>query len=117
MADEIDLEFDNEDELTVITLEDEDGVDHEFEIIDSLEFHGHDYYALMPVSQDEVDELDGELVILRAESQDDEEDDFLSIIEDDDEYAEVVDLFMRKLSEIYGPEIITLEDTNESDEN
>lgn len=110
MAEEIELEFGEED-FMIITLEDEDGIEHEFEIIDSLEFHGKDYYALMPAAEEEAEELDGELVILRAEEQDG--DDFLSIIEDDDEYAEVVDLFMRKLSEIYGPDLIEIQEPDE----
>lgn len=115
MAEEIDLEFEDEG-MTIITLEDEDGQDHEFEIIDVLEFHGNDYYALVPVPEEEpTEDMDGELVILRADEQDGE--DYLSIIEDDDEYAEVVDLFMRKLSEVYGPDFIQIQETLEIDDD
>ena len=48
-------ENENED-IELITLVDDDHVEHTFEIIDALEYEGDSYYALLPVYDDEEDQ-------------------------------------------------------------
>jgi len=100
-----DFELDNvEMEHDVITLVDEENVPHEFEILDALEVDDHEYFALTPIYDDPADSLndDGELVILRvAEDSEDDGDQFLEIIEDDDEYDKVSALFMERLEDYF----------------
>lgn len=68
----------------LITLVDEDNVEHNFEILDTIEYEGKEYYALYPVF-DNADEMvadSGEYYIMEAvDSEDGWE---LSEVDDDD---------------------------------
>jgi uncharacterized protein YrzB (UPF0473 family) len=87
--------------VDLMTLVDEDGVEHQFEVADSAELDGKSYMALIPVFDDPKAMLDdpGELVILRVMEEDGEE--FLEIIEDEAEFDKVGDFFMNRLSESF----------------
>ncbi len=94
---DMDKEFGND----LLTLVDDDGVEHEFEVVDTLELDDEQYMALIPVygSAQEHLEDDGELVILKV-MQDDEEE-FLEPIEDEEEFNKISDLFVNRLEEFY----------------
>jgi uncharacterized protein YrzB (UPF0473 family) len=79
--------MDNYNEIDIVTLTDEDGTESEFEVIETFEFEGKTYYALLP-----VDDEEGEYVLLRLE-QDENGEDILSTIDDDDEFDRVADYF------------------------
>lgn len=83
----------------LVTLVDEDGQEHEFEIVDTLELNDERYVALVATYDDPEEELqdDGELVILKSVMDDEEE--FLEAIEDEAEFDEVAALFMERLEE------------------
>ena len=83
----------------LLTLVDEEGIEHEFEVVDSAEVDGERYMAMIPVFDDPQDALDdsGELVILKVVVDGDEE--FLEAIEDEDEFDRVGDFFMDRLSD------------------
>lgn len=85
----------------LISLMDEDGKEHEFEFVDSLELEGSEYVALIPVYDNPADSLDddGELVVLKVIQDDGEE--YLEAIEDEDEFNNVSELFMDRLSDLY----------------
>jgi uncharacterized protein YrzB (UPF0473 family) len=87
--------------VDLMTLVDEDGVEHQFEVADSAELDGKNYMALIPVFENPSEMLDdpGELVILRVMEEDGEE--FLEIIEDEAEFDKVGDFFMDRLSETF----------------
>ena len=93
----IDSEYGND----ILTLEDDDGVEHTFEVLDSIENAGTRYLALSPVYDDPQQTLadSGELVILRVVEVDGEE--FLETIDDEDEMDEIADIFMERLEEDY----------------
>ena len=93
----IDSEYGND----ILTLEDDDGVEHTFEALDSIENAGTRYLALSPVYDDPQQTLadSGELVILRVVEADGEE--FLETIDDEDEMDEIADIFMERLEEDY----------------
>ena len=93
----IDSEYRND----ILTLEDDDGVEHTFEVLDSIENAGTRYLALSPIYDDPQQTLadSGELVILRVVEADGEE--FLETIDDEDEMDEIADIFMERLEVDY----------------
>lgn len=77
----------------LITLVDEEGLEHNFEILDVIEENDTEYYALMPVyeNSEELLQDSGEYYILEAVEEDGEE-----------QLAEVMDdKLRRKLSDIF----------------
>lgn len=102
MAEDIKKDLPEEEEMDadIITLVDEEGKEHEFEIIDSLDIKENHYLALIPTETAEnVAEDEGELVILKVIEEDDEE--FLEPIEDEKEFNEISEIFMDRLEEYY----------------
>jgi uncharacterized protein YrzB (UPF0473 family) len=88
----------------IITLIDDEGVEQEFEIVDSMEFEDEYYYALVPFYKDgeELLEGDGELVVLKSVEENGEE--ILATIDDDDEYDKVGAIFLERLADLYEDE-------------
>ncbi|MEG0750499.1 MAG: DUF1292 domain-containing protein [Oscillospiraceae bacterium] len=86
----------------LIELTDEDGVKHSFELVDTLEHKGCTYVALVtaPESPEELIDGDGSLVIMKIVSEDGE-DEILEMIEDEDEFDEISEMFMDRLSDVY----------------
>ena len=90
-------------EMDTLSLVDEDGVEHEFEIADVLDVEDQEYMALIPLAgEDGEDDEDGELVILRVSQElDDSGEPYLEAILDEAEYDKVAQLFMGRLEEYY----------------
>ena len=93
-------------EKDVISLLDEDGKEHEFEIVDALELEGKQYLALVPPydesQAEETLEDSGELVILQVSEETDEDgEQYLDAIEDEDLYNRVAELFMGRLEDYF----------------
>ncbi len=93
-------------EKDVISLLDEDGKEHEFEIVDALELEGKQYLALVPLydesQAEETLEDSGELVILQVSEETDEDgEQYLDAIEDEDLYNRVAELFMGRLEDYF----------------
>ncbi len=87
----------------ILSLVDEDGVEHSFELIDSLDVDDKSYVALVPVVDDSsIENDDGELIILRVIEEDGQE--FLEAIEDEDEFNEISAMFMERLEDFYDIE-------------
>lgn len=79
-----------ENEGTLITLEDEEGNEVEFEFLDVVEYEGEEYIVLI-----ENDEDADEVVILKINTIDDETEEYASI--DDEELLEkLFDIFKSK---------------------
>ena len=96
-------EEDGEYDVDLVTLTDEDGVEHTFELADTLEHNGNNYVALIAAIDDGAEEYledDGDLVIMKIVSEENG-DEILELIEDDDEFDEVSDIFMDRLSDMY----------------
>ena len=87
------------------TLEDEDGVEQQFEMLDNLEVDGERYYALVPYYEDPTKELeaDAELVVLKAEY-DENDEEILVTIDSDEEYEKIGNMFLDRLNELYDGE-------------
>ena len=63
-----------EEEVSVLTLTDENGNDVEFEYLDCIEYQGKEFLVLMPMD-DDADEI----VILEVEPVDEENENYLSV--------------------------------------
>ena len=63
-----------EEQSSILTLTDENGVDTDFEYLDCIEYEGKEYLILMP-----ADELATEIVILEVEPVDEENENYLSV--------------------------------------
>lgn len=85
----------------IVTVVDEDGKEHVFEELDRIETENGKYIALLPIYDDaeEVLEDSGELIILKVTQEDDEI--YLTPIEDDDEFEEIGNIFEERLSDIF----------------
>lgn len=85
----------------IVSVVDEDGVEHIFEELDRIETDDARYVALLPV-YDEAEEIledDGELIILKVSEEDGET--YLEPIEDEDEFNEIGSIFEERLSDLF----------------
>lgn len=85
----------------IITLEDENGVVHTFEVLDAIDDGEKRYLALSPIYDSAEDMLEdsADLVIMQVCEDDGEE--YLETIEDEDELDEIADIFMKRLEQEY----------------
>ena len=88
-------------EMDILTLVDEDGIEHEFEVAGVMKQDGKQYMALIPVfdGSDESLEEDGELLVLQVTNENGEE--FLEAIQNEAEFNKISELFMNSLKEDY----------------
>ena len=89
----------------IITVVDDDGVEHLFEELDRIETEdGNRYVALIPIYDDEVEILDddGDVLILKVMEEDGET--YLVQIEDEKEFNEIGNIFEDRLIEKYEAE-------------
>ena len=66
-----------EEEVSILTLTDENGADVDFEYLDCIEYEGKEYLVLMP-----ADELETEIVILEVEPVVEENQNYLSVADE-----------------------------------
>ena len=83
-----------EEESSILTLTDENGVDNDFEYLDCIEFDGKEYLVLMP-----VDTVETEIVILEVEPVDEENENYLAV-EDEKLLNAVYAIFKEKYKDI-----------------
>lgn len=89
--------FEDED-FPVLVLVDDEGQEHEFELLAELEIENQNYRVLIPLDEEDDEECecgceeceDAEVVILKV-IYDEEGNEFLSDIEDDEEWEKVAD--------------------------
>lgn len=86
----------------IVSVVDEDGIEHIFEELDRIETDSGKYVALLPVYDDAEDILDdnGELIILKVQEEADGET-FLCPIEDKKEFIEIGKIFEERLSDLF----------------
>ena len=87
----------------IITVSDDDGVEHMFEELDRIESDGDKHYvALLPVYAEDEEILDGddELFILEV-VEDENGETFLQQIEDEEELYEIGDIMFERIKKKY----------------
>ena len=84
----------------IISVLDDDGVEHEFEVLDRIDTEDKSYVALIPYYENEADMLsdDGELIILRVAADDEM---LLEPIEDDEEFDRIGRQFEERLADTF----------------
>ena len=88
-----------EEESGILTLTDEDGQEVDFEYLDCIDYDGKEYLVLMP-----ADEAETQIVILEVEPVDEENENYLSVNDE-----EVLDAVYGIFKERYK-DILTFED-------
>ena len=83
-----------EEESSILTLTDENGVDNDFEYLDCIEYKGKEYLVLMP-----VDTVETEIVILEVEPVDEENENYLSV-DDEGVLNAVYNIFKEKYKDV-----------------
>jgi len=80
-------------ELGIVTLVDEEGKEHDFAFVDSIEVEGQQYAILSPMEEDEESD---EAIILKI-GKDEDGEDILFDIEDDEEWEMVADAWQEMI--------------------
>ena len=83
-----------EEETSIMTLTDENGMDVDFEYLDCIEYEGKEYLVMMP-----ADELSTEIVILEVEPVDEENENYLSV-QDENVLNAVYGIFKEKYKDV-----------------
>lgn len=83
-----------QEESSIMTLTDENGVDVDFEYLDCIDYEGKEYLVLMP-----ADELSTEIVILEVEPVDEENENYLSV-QDENVLNAVYGIFKEKYKDV-----------------
>jgi uncharacterized protein YrzB (UPF0473 family) len=100
MSDELSPEMLEEAAPDLLTLEDEDGKEVTFEVIDATEVNGTRYLAVIPYQEDpESLQEDAELILMRIGT--DNEGEYMDIVDDDEELITVGKVFEERLRAMY----------------
>ncbi len=88
---------------SLLSLTDEDGLEHLFEVVDEGEIDDISYLAVLPYENDPQKELetDATLLIMRLAQEEEGEDSCFDIVEDEAELAKVMRMFRPRLSALY----------------
>ena len=86
--------LENEEETSILTLTDENGVDTDFEYLDCIDYEGKEYLVLMP-----ADEAATDIIILEVEPGDEETENYLSV-QDEPLLNAVYDIFKEKYKDV-----------------
>lgn len=95
----------------LVSVLDEEGNQHQFEILDAIETDDGRYVALLPIytEAEAAIEDDGELVILEVVN--DNGDDLLVPIDDDEVFEDIANAFQERLEEYYEINEVEAPDT------
>lgn len=83
-----------EEEVSVITLTDDEGNEAQFEYLDCIEYEGTEYLVLLPLEEEE-----NRVVILQIEPVDEENEDYLPV-NDDETLNAVYGIFKERYKDI-----------------
>lgn len=78
-------------EFDTVVLTDEEGKEHEFLHLDTMEVDGSTYFVLMPMVEDESEDEDVDEAIILKLGKDEDGGEMLLDIEDDEEWEKVAD--------------------------
>ena len=85
----------NGEEISILSLTDEEGNEVEFELIDSVDFEGAEYLILLPPEEEA-----SEIVILEVEPHDDGTENYLTV-DDERILNEVFAIFKERFSDFF----------------
>lgn len=101
MTDDIKNNIPEEEELPegIIELTDEDGVTTQFEYLTTIPYEGEEYVVLMVLDDEEKDDEEGEVLILKIEQDPETQEDMYVSLDDDAVSQAVFDLFLAQMDE------------------
>ena len=100
MNDDVNNIPDAEEIDNIVVLNDEDGNEVEFEFLDLIQYENEDYVVLLP-TEDEGEEA-GEVVILKLEDTEDEEQESYVSVEDEETLNAVFEMFKEKFKDEFN---------------
>ena len=95
-----DMEELNEELDNVIVLNDEDGNEVQFEFLDLIEYDGEEYVVLLPMEENE--EESGEVVILKVEDTESENEESYVSVDDEETLNKVFEMFKEKFKDEFN---------------
>ncbi len=84
----------------IVVLNDEDGNEVEFEFLDLIQYENEDYVVLLP-TEDEGEEA-GEVVILKLEDTENEDEESYVSVEDEEILNKVFEMFKEKFKDEFN---------------
>jgi len=100
MDDEAINDLENEELSNIIILSDENGEDVQFEFLDLIEYDSEEYIVLLPAIEEGEDD-DGEVVILKVEDTDSEDESYVSV-DDEEVLNKVFEIFKDKFKDEFN---------------
>ena len=92
-----------EEELdNIIVLNDENGEEVPFEFLDLIELDGEEYVVLLPAGEEMDEEEAGEVVILKVEDSENEEEESYVSVDDEDTLNRVFEIFKEKFKDEFN---------------
>ena len=91
----------NEELDNIIVLNDENGNEVQFEFLDLIELNSEEYVILLPVEEAPEDEA-GEIVILKVEDTDSEDEETYVSVEDEETLNKVFEIFKEKFKDEFN---------------
>ena len=85
----------------IIILNDEDGNEVQFEFLDLIDYDEEEYVVLLPVEEDSEDEI-GEVVILKVERTESEDEESYIGVEDEEILNKVFEIFKEKFKDEFN---------------
>ena len=93
---------DMEDDMdNILLLSDEDGNDVQFEFLDLIDYDEEEYVVLLPVEDESEDEI-GEVVILKVEQTESEDQESYVGVEDEEILNKVFEIFKEKYKDEFN---------------
>jgi uncharacterized protein YrzB (UPF0473 family) len=89
-----------DDESNIVVLNDEDGNEIKFEFLDLIEYESEEYVVLLPVDDDGEND-DGEVVILKLEDSDTDEESYVSV-DNEEILTAVFEIFKDKFKDEFN---------------
>lgn len=96
------MDENNEELDNILVLNDEDGKEVQFEFLDLIEFEGEEYVVLLPVEAEEDSDEAGEVVILKVEDTENEEEESYVSVEDEETLNKVFEVFKEKFKDEFN---------------
>lgn len=89
-------ELQNEEDISILSLTDEDGNEVELELLDSVEYKGAEYLILTPLEEEEASEV----IILEVDTHADGTESYLSV-DDGEVLAAVFAIFRERFADFF----------------
>ncbi len=88
----------------IVTVEDEDGKVHEFEILDAIETDDGKFLALLPCPEDSQEFLDEDMEIIPVQVLEEDDNTILAPIENEELLDEIAEIFEERLADLFEDE-------------